>query len=156
MNDHSVSDETSFHRRIAARCNNAAWDLIERETLDAGDCVELVRLAATAAYHWKEIGTADNVASAELLLGWALAKAGAGSAAVDAASRAFKHFSEKESEAQQMAIPHAAMAIALHSASDPEGHRRHYIEARQLGMNLPAQDMKYFEAAFRTIPRPVD
>jgi hypothetical protein len=156
MNDHPESDAISFQRRIAARCNNAAWDLIERETLDAGDCVELVRLAATAAYHWKEVGTADNVASAELLLGWALARAGAGSAAVDAASRAFRHFSEKKSEAQQMAFPHAAMAVALNSAGDQEGHRRHYIEARQLGMNLPAQEMKYFEAAFRTIPPPID
>src|ERR1700744_5985041 len=98
MNDHSESDAASFHRRIAARCNNSAWDLVERETLDAGDRAALVRFAATAAYHWKEIGTADNIASAEMLLAWALARAGAGSAAVDAASRAFKHFSEKKSE----------------------------------------------------------
>jgi hypothetical protein len=120
MSDHSESGALSFHRRIAAHCNNSAWDLIEREILDAGDCVALVRLAATAAHHWREIGTSDNIANAELLLAWALARAGAGLAAVDAASRAFKHFSEKKSEQPQMAFSHAAMAVSLHSAGDRE------------------------------------
>jgi hypothetical protein len=156
MSNHSESGAPSFHRRIAAHCNNSAWDLIERETLDAADCVALVRLAATAAHHWREIGTSDNVASAELLLAWALARAGAGLAAVDAASRAFKHFSKKNSEEPQMAFAQAAMAASLHSAGDQEGHRQHYVEAKQLGTNLPAEDMKHFEAAFRTIPQPTD
>jgi hypothetical protein len=156
MSDHSESGALAFHRRIAAHCNNSAWDLIERETLDAGDCVALVRLAATAAHHWREIGTSDNIANAELLLAWALASAGAGLAAVDAASRAFKHFSEKKSEQPQMAFSHAAMAVSLHSAGDREGHRQHYVEAKQLGTNLPTEDMKYFEAAFRSVPQPAD
>ncbi len=154
MSDTSAPETAAWHRRLAVQSNNAAWDLIEREPLDAGDCAELVRLAATASSHWKAIGNADNIARAELLFGWALARSGAGPAAVDAARRAFAHFSAKNSEATAMAFPHAAMAIALFSAGDREGHRRHYLEARRIGDSLPAQDRRYFEAAFRTVPEP--
>jgi len=74
MSDHSESGALSFHRRIAAHCNNSAWDLIEREALDAGDCVALVRLAATAAHHWREIGTSDNVANGGAIAGATLVR----------------------------------------------------------------------------------
>ena len=154
MSDASAPDTVAWHRRLAVQSNNAAWDLIERERLDAGDCAELVRLAATASSHWKEIGTADNIASADLLFGWALARSGAGPAAVDAAGRAFAHFSAKNSGATAMAFPHAAMAISLFSAGDGKGHRRHYLEARRIGDSLPAKDRRHFEAAFRTLPAP--
>ena len=154
MSDASAPDPVAWHRRIAVQSNNAAWDLIERENLNAGECAELLRLAATAASHWKEIGNADNIASADLLFGWALARSGAGPAAVDAAGRAFAHFSAKQSGATAMAFPHAAMAIALFSAGDREGYLRHYLEAGQIGGSLPANDRKYFEAAFRTLPKP--
>ena len=154
MSNASAPDTAAWHRRLAVQSNNAAWDLIEREQLDAGECAELVRLAATASTHWKEIGNADNIASAELLFGWALARSGAGPAAVDAAGRAFAHFSAKQSDPTAMAFPHAAMAIALFSAGDRDGHRRHYLEARRIGESLPAQERRYFEAAFRTVPEP--
>jgi len=154
MSDASAPDTVAWQRRLAVQSNNAAWDLIEREQLDAGEVAELVRLAATASTHWKEVGNADNIASAELLFGWALARAGAGPAAVDAASRAFAHFSAKNSDVTAMAFPHAAMAISLLSAGDREGYRRHYLEARRIGDSLPAEDRRHFEAAFRTLPKP--
>lgn len=154
MSDASAPDPAAWHRRIAMQSNNAAWDLIERDNLTAGECAELLRLAATASSHWKEIGNADNVASADLLFGWALARSGAGPAAVDAAGRAFAHFSAKQSGESGMAFPHAAMAMALFSAGDREAYLRHYLEASQIGARLPAEDRKYFDAAFRTVPKP--
>ena len=143
-----------MHKRIAAQCNNAAWDLIERDILDAAECLRLVSLAATASFHWGEIRTPDNVAHADLLLAWALARTGAGPAAVCAATRVFNYFAARTSGGADMAFPHAAMAVACHCVGDPNGHRRHYLEAERLGRLLPPAGAKHFEAAFRTVARP--
>src|SRR5262245_58442652 len=126
------SSDSSIRRRIASQCNDAAWNLIEKPELETGECLALVRLAGTAAHHWGEIGTESNIAHADLLLSWALARAGAAAPAVDAADRALKHFAEKPSKDWERAFAHAAMAASLHCAGDQEGHHRHYKAAQQL------------------------
>jgi len=113
-----------------------------------------VRLAATAAYHRGEIGTESNIAHADLLLSWALARAGAAAPAVVAAGRALKHFTEKPSKEWEIAFAHAAMAAAFHCAHDQDGHRRHHSEAQQLESKLAPGDLKLFQAAFRNVPVP--
>ena len=143
-----------MHKRIASRCNDAAWDLIEKPDLAASECLALVRFAATASHHWTEIGTARNIAHADVLLAWALARAAAAAPAVDAASRAVTYFTENESKDWEKAFAHAATAASFHCAGDQEGHRRHYDEAQRLGSTLAAGDLKLFQAAFRNVPRP--
>jgi hypothetical protein len=143
-----------MQKRIASRCNDAAWNLIEKPELEPGECLALVRLAGTAAYHWSEIGTEHNVAHADLLFSWALARAGAAAPAVDAAGRALKYFTEKQSKDWERAFAHAAMAASLHSAGDLQGHQRHYAEAQRLEGNLAPGDLKLFHAAFRNVPQP--
>ena len=137
-----------MQKRIASRCNDAAWNLIEKPDLAASECLALVRLAGTASFHWSEIGTAGNIAHAELLLSWALARAGAAALAVDAAGRALRYFTETPSKDWERAFAHAAMAASLHCAGDQEGHRRHYNEAQQLQSKLAPGDLKLFQAAF--------
>src|SRR5687767_8418395 len=153
MSDASPSS-ADMHKRIASQCNDAAWDLIEKPELTASECCALVRLAGTASHHWSEIGTAGNIAHAELLLSWALARAGAAALAVDAAGRALRYFTETPSKDWERAFAHAAMAASLHCAGDQEGHRRHYNEAQQLQSKLAPGDLKLFQAAFRNVPRP--
>lgn len=143
-----------MQKRIASKCNDAAWNLIEKPDLAASDCLALVRLAGTASHHWSEIGTAGNIAHADLLFAWALARAGAAAPAVDAAGRALGYFSGKPSKDWERAFAHAAMAAALHCAGDQDGHRRHYNEAQQLEGTLAPGDLKLFQAAFRNVPRP--
>ncbi len=99
-----------LQKRIASRCNDAAWNLIEKPELEPDECLALVRLAGTAAYHWGEIGTEGNVAHASLLFSWALARAGASALAVDAARRALEYFTEKQSKDwERAARPSAAL-----------------------------------------------
>ena len=141
-------------KRIASRCNDAAWTLIEKPDLAASDRVALVRLAATASYHWGEIGTERNIAHADLLFAWALACAGAAAPALDAAGRALQYFTDKQSEDWERAFAHAAMAASQHCAGNQDGHRRHYDAAQQLESKLAAGDLKLFQAAFRNVPRP--
>lgn len=145
---------SEIEKRIASRCNDAAWNLIEKPDLAASERLALVRLAGTASHHWSEIGTARNIAHADLLFAWALARAGAAVPAVDAAARAMQHFTETQSEDWERAFAHAAMAASFHCAGDQEGHRRHYNEAQQLESKLAPGDLKLFQAAFRNVPRP--
>ncbi len=140
-------------KRIASQCNNAAWDLIEKPDLTASERCALVRLAGAASHHWSEIGTAGNIAHADLLFAWALARAGAAAPSVDAAERALRYFTETPSKDWEKAFAHAAMAASLHCAGNPGGHRRHYSEAQELGSKLAPGDLKLFQAAFRNVPR---
>jgi hypothetical protein len=146
--------DAKMHRRVASQCNDRAWTLIEKAELNAGECTDLVRFAATASYHWKQIGTESNIAHADLLLSWAFARIGASALAVQVASRAYEYFSQNQSEEWEKAFAHAAMAIALHGADDLQGHRRHYQEARLLEDKLTPGDLNLFQSAFRNVPRP--
>ena len=154
MNEPAATSSTALHRGIATQCNNAAWALIEQPDLDAGERTELVRLAATASYHWHVIGTPNNIAHADLLFSWALARADAGPTAVDAARRALLHFTENQSQNWERAFAHAAMAISLHCNGDQDGHRRHYLEAKEFEASLASGDLKLFQAAFQNVPQP--
>jgi hypothetical protein len=143
-----------LQKRIASRCNDAAWNLIEKPELEPAESLALVRLAGAAAHHWGEIGTEGNVAHASLLFSWALARAGAPALAVNEAGRALRYFTEKQSKDWERAFAHAAMAASLHGAGDLQGHQRHYNEAQQLESKLAPGDLKLFQAAFRNVPQP--
>ena len=41
-----------MHRRFAIEANNAAWELIGRDDLDADEAEDLMRRVYAAAYHW--------------------------------------------------------------------------------------------------------
>jgi hypothetical protein len=143
-----------MQKRIASRCNDAVWNLIEKPELTTSECFALVRLAGAASHHWNEIGTARNIAHADLLFSWALARIGAAALAVDTAGRALRYFTENQSEDWERAFAHAAMAASFHCAGDREGHRPHYNDAQQLQNKLAPGDLKLFDAAFRNVPRP--
>ena len=142
-----VSD---FHRITAAFCNNEAWSLLETPELDAAQTARLVTLAGAARHHWHEVGTASNVAHADLLFGWALARAGAGDAAREAARTALEFFNA-EGSAWERAFAEAAVAAACRASGDDEGFARHYGQAEALGRELDEDDEMNFQAAFRTL-----
>ena len=142
-----VSD---FHRITAAFCNNEAWSLLETPELDAAQTARLVTLAGAARHHWHEVGTASNVAHADLLFGWALARAGAGDAAIEVARSALEFF-DVEGSAWERAFAEAAMAAACRASGDEEGFSRHYEQAEALGKGLDEDDAVYFQAAFKTL-----
>jgi len=154
MSEPSSIRQESWHRRIAANCNNAAWDLIEQPNLTPGQLHELFRLAATASYHWQIVGTATNIAHANLLYSWAAARSGAGSIAVDSARLALAHFSDNPSEDWERAFAHAAMAISLHCFGDQDSYRHHYLEAERIGATLAVENSELFQIVFRGVPQP--
>lgn len=150
MSDHTGPDNSDMQKRIASKCNNAAWALIEQPDLDAADIARLLTLAATARHHWHEIGDAGNGAHADLLFAWALARAGVAEAACLLADTALSHFENGGAKWEQ-AFAHAAMAAACRANRDRDGFQDHCARAEALGSELSPQEADYFLAAFKTV-----
>ena len=150
MPNESPPSRLDLQKQIASKCNDAAWDLIEKTNLEPTDIAQLLTLSATARHHWSEVGTENNIAHADLLFAWALARAGVSEAADNLARTAMSHF-EKSGAAWERAFAHAAVAAACQAGGDTEGFKRHYAKAEQLGAQLSGPDAKYFSAAFATL-----
>ena len=150
MPDQSPPSTLDLQKQIASKCNDAAWDLIEQPNLEPTDIAQLLTLSATARHHWYEVGTTKNVAHADLLFAWALARAGVSKAADLLARVAMSHF-EKNGATWERAFAHAAMAAACQVDGDTDGFKRHRAKAEQLGAQLSGPDAKYFYAAFATL-----
>jgi len=146
--------DPELHKQVASFCNNKAWALIETAKLDTRAQAELVELAGTARHHWTRIGPPQNIALAQMLFGWALARAGAAKPGLEEAKAALRHFEANDAPAWQVAFGHAAMAAASLAAGDKKGHAKHYTAARDKGLRLAPTDAKYFDAAFSTIAKP--
>ncbi len=151
-----MQDQTDvdIHKGFASGANNVAWDLIETQDLTPGQTAELVELAATARFHWSKVGAASALAHADLLLGWALARAGASAAALHSATQAFSYFEANDAAPWELAFAHAALAQAHWSGGDKAAHADHWTRANTLGDALDEADAKYFRAAFATVPKP--
>ncbi len=152
MSGSATESYKEFHRKTAATCNNAAWDLLERAELDAAELSELITLAATARFHWNKVGTPGNIAHADLLFAWALARAGSGSAALHLAQQTLAHFNSPESAPWERAFAHAAMAAACDCCGDQSGLQQHRAHAEELGSQLSEKNAAAFQAAFMTLP----
>lgn len=142
-----------FQKREASNCNNAAWSPIEKVDLEPADILRLLALAATARHYWHEVGNPNNIAHADLLLAWAMARAGASGAATDLADTALSYF-EEAGEAWELAFAHAAKAVTCAAEDDIEGLRHHYSKGEELGRKLTDPDAGIFDAAFKTVPNP--
>ena len=77
------------HRRFAVEANNAAWELLGRDDLDAEEAEDLVRRVYAAAYHWARAARRgpENEARAEYMIAKAQWRLGRGEAALHHARR---------------------------------------------------------------------
>ena len=150
MSDQSPPCRLELQKKIASKCNDSAWDLIEQPNLEPEKIAQLLTLSATARHHWHEVGTKKNVAHADLLFAWALARAGVSKAADHLARVAMSHF-ENSGATWERAFAHAAMAAACKAGGDLDGFECHRAKAEQLGAQLSGPDAKYFNAAFATL-----
>ncbi|MBO0345336.1 hypothetical protein J0X15_08900 [Roseibium sp. CAU 1637] len=116
--------------------------------------MRLANLAATARFHWQAVGAPEGIAHANLLFAWAMAKAGAGDAALLAASDALAHFKDKPSEPSELAAAQAAMAAACLAAGLRDGYARHHAQASELAATIGADTVVPSLAAFKALPVP--
>jgi DNA-binding transcriptional MerR regulator len=66
-NDEPAADLLSEEneRKLAARCFNSVWDLMEKEDRTADEDDLMVHMAHASRYHWGQVGKAENVARGE-------------------------------------------------------------------------------------------
>lgn len=152
MSDQTPLGSPELHRNIAAKCNDMAWGYVEKANLQATEIAQLLTLAATARHHWHVIGQPGNIAHADLLFAWSLARAGISDASVLMAREALAYF-QQNGAMWERAFAHAAMAAACCASHDASGLQEHASKAAELGAKLSGQDATYFQAAFMTIPK---
>src|SRR5207302_11386142 len=49
-----------WHRRFAIELFNRSWDLLERTDRSSDDDAEMLAAAFGSAFHWAQVGTAEN------------------------------------------------------------------------------------------------
>jgi len=117
-------------KRVAANCNNEAWDILELDNPDLEQIARLVVCAGTAQFHWNTVGTENALQLARVTL---------------------SHFEKCSSADWEMAFAHAAVAAGSMASKDKEGFRRHYLKAEAIGKKLTGPEASHFNAAFRTL-----
>jgi hypothetical protein len=151
----SEEDVKTWHRRFAADANNRAWAPSEKPTPTSDERSEMIQAAYAAAHHWSKIGSATQIARADLLLGRAHAVLGNGPLAMRYARAAFDSNCSRDSAPWELAFAHAVLANAAGVTGDRDLHARHYAEAKALGEQLPdAEDRAIFAATFTLVPVP--
>jgi tetratricopeptide (TPR) repeat protein len=53
--------EKEFHRNMARRCFNEAWDYLDKKKRDDTDERTMLHLAHASRYHWSLVGTPRNI-----------------------------------------------------------------------------------------------
>jgi hypothetical protein len=108
-----LSNELLRNEAIAAY--NAAFDEVEA----GADFLKAIELAAASLYLWRQVGNDQNVAIAYWLYSRALAGAGVGSLAMEAADKSLEHLSKIESPADWLiASLNEGLARAYLAAGD--------------------------------------
>ena len=154
LSDQPTPNPEVLQKRLASKCNDSAWSLIEKSNLNSNDITQLLTLSATARHHWHEVGTPSNIAHADLLFAWAMARAGVSGAAVHLANSVLSFFEENGADWER-AFAYAAMAAACSADGDGNGLQWHYSSAEKIGAGLSESDQSYFLAAFKSVPKPV-
>jgi hypothetical protein len=149
------NDRQAWLKRFGSEANNTAWTLAESDTTDAAVRDALLVTACAAAYFWKQEGTAQNVALADILLARAFTVAEAPLPAMRFATRALNDVSGRVSEPWEMAFAHAIFADASRLNGDMVAFRAHYEQARTIGETLDTEDREIFLATFHRIAPPL-
>jgi hypothetical protein len=112
--------------------------------------------AAHASMHlWSTIGTARNIALAQLLLGQVHALLGDARYALSYAEAAHTYFTSNPGEPWDVAISHAVLAGAAHCAGNATLHETHFGAALALIAQLPnGKEKAVLEATMKVVPKP--
>ena len=126
----SPTNETlkQLHWQLAVDCNNRAWELASKSSA-AVDKLELLNLAHTSAYHWKQVGTQLNVLRSYELLAHAHALCGNGTTATMYSNLVLDYFAMHDSDQWEVAITQMIAAHAAHLCENMTEYQAHYRQA---------------------------
>jgi hypothetical protein len=148
-------DERTWRRKFASRANNCAWTLSEQSSRTADEDLEMLDAAHAAMHLWSTIGTAQNIAAAQQLLGQVHALLGNAEYAMKYAEAAHQYVTSAPNEPWQLAISTAILANAARCAGNSALYRSSYRTAEELIAAMPAgPDKAIVEATLKVVPKP--
>ena len=148
MNEKQQFSLLEAHQEFAKQTNRRVWDLIDQTSLTAGEEDELILVANTSLYHWKQVGGAVQSQRGYWLLSRVYVVLGR---VQDALDQAHKCHSITESYSKEMvdfdlAFDQEALARAYALAGEIELAREHLKSAEELGQAIQdKEDQKIFQ-----------
>jgi hypothetical protein len=148
------TDEPSWHKRFAMRCNNRAWELSVQPRSKAEDR-EMLDAAHASAWHWAQVGTELHRMRATMLLAEVHALLGMGSSALALAEEMKVYFLGRETPDWELAFTHVIHAHASSAAGDHVRHREAYQRAvAALAAIADDEDREIVARTFSHVPAP--
>lgn len=151
----ALDPQQAWHRKMAAQCNNRAWELSTRQrTPEEGR--EMLDAAHASAFHWAQVGTELQRMRATMLLAEVHAASGHGATALALAETVRRYFLAKDDTPDwERAFVHAVDAHAAHAAGDAARHRAAHAEALSATAAIAdPEDRAVVEQTLAVVPAP--
>lgn len=107
-----------WHRRFAIEAFNRTWDILEQPERSREDDAEMLAAAFASAWHWSQVGTAENVALGDHQISKVASQVGQPGLAMDYARRALEAIEIGRFGNWQVAAAYEGMARACAAAGD--------------------------------------
>ena len=115
-------EETArWHRRFAVELFNRSWDLLEQPERSTDDDAEMLAAAFGSAWHWRQVGTAENIALGDHQISKVASHVGQPKLALHYARRALEAIEIGHFGDWQVAAAYEGMARACAAAGDIAG-----------------------------------
>ncbi|MGO9342147.1 MAG: MerR family transcriptional regulator [Acidimicrobiales bacterium] len=140
-------------RKLAARCFNSVWDLMEKEDRTADDDDLMVHMAHASRYHWGQVGKPENVARGEWQVSRVYAVLRRPEPCLYHAQRVLDVCLANEIADWDIAFAYEALARAHAISGDPETARAMTERALDAAEDIKEdEDRKIVLADLETIP----
>ena len=110
-----------WNRRFAVDLFNRSWDLLEMPDRSADDDAEMLAAAFGSAWHWRQVGTAENIALGDHQIAKVASNVGQPALALHYARRALEAIEIGHFGDWQVAAAYEGMARACAAAGDTAG-----------------------------------
>ena len=107
-----------WHRRFAVEMFNRSWDLLETPDRSPDENAEMLAAAFGSAWHWAQVGTAENIALGDHQISKVASHAGQPALALHYARRALEAIEIGRFGDWQAAAAYEGMARACAAAGD--------------------------------------
>ncbi|SJL83421.1 hypothetical protein [Vibrio palustris] len=152
MTKPNVEDISRFNRYFAIESNNEFWSLSESD-LNEEEKHRLMVTAFSSLYHWKEVGTQENVELANLAVARSLC-VNQSPLSVSFAQTAYHYFDKSGADWIQ-AFTNAVLSHALLIVGEKAQSIELYEKALSIQSDLSEGDKQVFDATFNTMPDPI-
>ncbi|HEV7688807.1 MAG TPA: hypothetical protein VGQ80_19690 [Acidimicrobiia bacterium] len=110
-----------WHRRFAVELFNRSWDLLEQPHRSPDDDAEMLAAAFASAWHWRQVGTAENIALGDHQIAKVASQVGQPKLALQYARRALEAMEIGHFGDWQVAAAYEGMARACAVSGDIAG-----------------------------------